>query len=156
MTGKAIAKDEDKEQGQLKLEVPSEVAFLEFVVDTATKSSVVEFKEKNKYLTLKDHRKNDPGWTISVSAEDLVFEDERISVSNLGIFPKDFSVNGGSKEGVVLGEEQYFTDGQQLMVASASPGFGRGKFEFYLDLILEIPANTAAGDYQTKLIFTVQ
>lgn len=148
-----------EEKGSLKLTAPKRVDFPEIITNTATVSSQTALENNAKVLTLKDNRHSEPGWSLTVSgfnfqdSEDL----SEITIDHLTVRPKRFVVIEGSAEGLTLGEENSFNSaGVPLLIARAEKGHGQGRYDFLVDLILEIPANSPAGKYHSTLLFTVQ
>lgn len=155
-----LEREVKEEAGQdLRIKAPGQVVFPEVETDSETRIHKVSLGNGEDKLKVWDKREESLGWTVTVMGTDLVSDkggenEERIEVVNMGVEPIGVKEGG---EGFHLGEKRNFlSETDLIMVATADPGWGKGKWEVLVDLWLTVPVNMAAGDYEGELVFTVQ
>ena len=111
-------------------------------------------------IIVADSRSSCPGWTLTARFSRLYSPqaDHFIEVDDhLKIWPAELSVISGSGDGLHPGFEQTVISPEaSLIIGQADSGHGCGVYSQNLLLEWQIPANTPAGDYQGKIVFTIQ
>jgi len=145
------------ELGLLQVKTPHQVLFPDMVVSTSTYRVKADLGAEKDKLSVRDHRKTSPGWSLTATGSDLKNNegDLTIPVMNMGIEP--VGVNGQDVVGFELGKARNFTgENDRILVVMARPGYGGGDTEINANVYLDVPANEPADKYTGKLVFTVQ
>ena len=143
---------------KFKLQVPKKVVFDEIEVATyeqVNRGSIGENDGKNG-IEVEDDRGAYTGWSVTGSMTDFEFEDQVIKLTNLQISPQQVLVDKGQSDGVWAGASIRPEVEELFSLMQADVGYGNGKYRQQVLLDLSIPANSVAGDYQSRLTITLQ
>ncbi len=153
----------DLPQGFLGLKTVPQLHFPSFVVSTfdTRVSNWLAGSKEGKGLLITDTRPSCPGWSVTARFSDLYSPqaDHFIPVADhLRLKPtRPKPLERYEEEGVQPGDEAIVPSaGKEVLISKADPGHGCGVYTQNIFLELQVPANTPAGDYQGKIVFTIQ
>jgi hypothetical protein len=108
-------------------------------------------------IEVEDDRGSFAGWSLTATMTDFFSDSDMISITGMTITPLAVAAKFGSLDGVSAGPVHTFlndTDPASVMLASS--GYGNGVYWNDVDLLLQVPAFSKAGNYNAVVTFSLQ
>ncbi len=145
--------------GAFSLTVPetvtlSSVPVSSFLQETAGK--IGEGTGSND-VKIEDDRGLFEGWSLTMTVTDFFSGTDMVPVTGLTITPGLVTAESGSLDGVTAGPVHTFlSDIDPASIMLAGSGFGNGVYWNDVDLLLQVPAFSKAGNYNAVVTFSLQ